>query len=386
MADIGPPLRVGWWQRLSSRLDTWMTDCLTSEAFQDWAARNPLTRTFVRRDAAKIYDLVAGFVYSQTLLAVVELDILQALRRGPMSVQALAVRASLQPDRMRALCQAASAIGLLKLRRDGSYGLARHGAAVLGVPGLSDMIRHHRIFYRDLDDPVALLRSDKTTELSRFWPYVAGNDRDLDETTARTYSDLMATSQALVAEETLNAVSLGGFRRLADIGGGTGVFLEHIARRHDGPDLVLFDLPPVALAGAERLRSVGLQDRIIIKGGSFLGDPLPAGCDALSLVRVLYDHDDQTIRTLLSRVHDALEPGGTVIISEPMSGGDRPSRAGDAYFGFYTMAMTTGRPRSAATHAGFLQEAGFADIRTHQTRRPFLTGVVTARKRRVHGN
>ena len=33
---------------------------------------------------------------------------------------------------------------------------------------------------------------------------------------------------------------------------------------------------------------------------------------------------------------------GSVVISEPMSGFKSPSRSGDAYFGFYTLAMTSG--------------------------------------------
>ena len=63
-----------------------------------------------------------------------------------------------------------------------------------------------------------------------------------------------------------------------------------------------------------------------------------------------------------------------------MSGGARPSRFGDAYFAFYTMAMRTGRVRSSARIAGLLNEAGFVRIEFPRTLRPFVTGVVTARK------
>ena len=115
-------------------------------------------------------------------------------------------------------------------------------------------------------------------------------------------------------------------------------------------------------------------------GGSFLSDPLPRDADSASLVRVLYDHDDSTVQKLLLRVFEALPANGQIIVSEPMSGGDMPTRAGDSYFGFYTMAMTTGRPRSAARHMVLLNEAGFEQMRVHPTRRPFLTSVVSARK------
>ncbi len=82
---------------------------------------------------------------------------------------------------------------------------------------------------------------------------------------------------------------------------------------------------------------------------------LPQGADAISLVRVLYDHADDTVAPLLRAVHDALPPGGRVVVSEPMSGGDSPDPATDVYFSVYTLAMQTGRTRSAAeiaAHAG----------------------------------
>ena len=217
---------------MAARFDAWRLSRIASAEFQRKAARFWLTRAFARRDAARLYDLVAGFVYSQTLLAAVELGVLRKLQRGPSTPEALAQSLGLSADRAIALCQAAAAIGLLTRLRDGSYRLGRLGAAALGVPGLEDMIRHHRTFYRDLRDPVGLLRGETETELSRFWPYVLGTADQIDPETAETYSELMATSQHLVAEETLDAINLGRVGALADIGGGTGVFLEHVARRY----------------------------------------------------------------------------------------------------------------------------------------------------------
>jgi demethylspheroidene O-methyltransferase len=62
-----------------------------------------------------------------------------------------------------------------------------------------------------------------------------------------------------------------------------------------------------------------------------------------------------------------------------MSGGERPDRATDVYFAFYTLAMGTGRTRSAAEIARHLRDAGFVDIETPRPRRSFVTSVVTAR-------
>jgi demethylspheroidene O-methyltransferase len=190
----------------------------------------------------------------------------------------------------------------------------------------------------------------------------------------------MAQSQTLVAEEALAALDLTGVRQLLDVGGGTGAFLAAAGRANPKLGLHLFDLPVVVDGARARFVEHGLTDRATITGGSFRTDALPQGADAVSLVRVLYDHSDDTVRMLLAKVHAALAGGGRLIVAEPMSGGDRPMRSTDAYFAVYCMAMRTGRVRSAGEIANLLTEAGFLDVRPVKTSRPFITGVVTARK------
>ena len=172
-------------------------------------------------------------------------------------------------------------------------------------------------------------------------------------------------------------VSLAGVGRLADIGGGSGAFLAEVAQAYPEMALTLFDLPAVVPSARERLQRLGLEARIDVVGGSFRDDPLPEGMDAISLVRVLYDHDDDSVAALLAKVHDALPPGGRLVISEPMSGGETPDPVTDVYFAFYTLAMRTGRTRSAATIRELCEAAGFADVKAHPPRRSFVTSVVT---------
>ena len=359
-----PGWRGGWLNRLVAR-----------PGFQSWASRFPLTRGRARADGAALFEIVQGFVHSQVLMALVELDIPRRLRAGPQDAASLGKACAVPADRMQVLLQAGAAQGLLKRKRTG-YALARQGAALMGVPGLEAMIRHHKAFYDDLRDPVALLRGDGDTNLARFWPYVFGGEIDPGE--AAIYSDLMAQSQRLVAEDTLRAVSLKGVSHLMDVGGGTGAFLEAAGRAAPGARLTLFDLPQVVPDAQARFDAAGMADRVEIVPGSFRDAPLPRGADTISLVRVLYDHAEHTVRSLLASAFEALPPGGRLIISEPMGGGARPERAGDVYFAFYTMAMQTGRTRSAAEIIALLEDAGFVQIKSPTPARAYVTRVITA--------
>lgn len=347
----------------------------SSPRFHAICARIPGLKHIARAEGRALFGIVSGFAQSQALLALVELRVLHQLQEGPVSAAAMAARCDLDAARMVLLLQAGAALQLIH-QRAGLWHLSARGAAFLTVPGLEAMVRHHGAFYADLADPVALLRGQGETQLARFWPYVFGAQGATDPAVTALYSGLMADSQGLVATDTLGLVDFAGVRHLMDVGGGTGAFLRAIGAAHGHLRMTLFDLPAV-VAGA---RFGVLSDRVTVHPGSFRDDPLPVGADAISLVRVLYDHADATVAALLGRVHAALPVGGRIIISEPMSGGVRPDPATDVYFALYTLAMQTGRTRSGAEIATMLRDAGFTGVEIHGGFRSFVTSVVTATK------
>ena len=348
--------------------------------FQRWASAFPLTRGTAAKDGADLFDLVQGFVKSQVLFALVELRILHRLMEGSQTADALAQVSGMRPDRMDRLLMAASAMKLTFKDRKGRYSLARLGAAMVGVPGLEDMIRHHSAFYRDMTDPVALLCDEIDTELAAFWPYVFGAAHATDEETSNRYSDLMARSQQIVAADTLAVVDLNRTQHLLDVGGGYGVFAEAAALKHPRLYATVFDLPAVEANAQALMGRSKAQGRLEFVPGSFRDDPLPEGADTISLIRVLYDHGDQTVEALLSKVFDILPEGGRLLVSEPMSGGTKPEVSGDVYFSFYCLAMQTGTVRSAARIAELCKKTGFSKIRPLRSRRPFVTTALTAEK------
>lgn len=353
----------------------WLTRLALSRRFHGIAARMPGLRRIVRREGAELFSIISGFVQSQALVALVEGGVLQVLASGPMDTDALSRRCAMQPAPLTVLLRAGAAMKLVSQDRRGIWRLAVRGAAFLTVPGLEPMVRHHHVLYRDLSDPLAFFRGQTETELAGFWPYVFGPLAQEDAGLAARYSRLMAESQVLVAEDTLRPVDLSKQTHLLDVGGGTGAFLAEVAKHFPGLTLSLFDMPAV-LAGVPS----PLRGRLSTYPGNFRTDSLPVGADTISLVRVLYDHDDQSVAALLAKVFHALPPGGLLVVSEPMSGGAQPDPATDIYFAIYTLAMRTGRTRSAAEIAEVLRATGFADIRSRRGDRPFVTSVVTAAK------
>ncbi len=352
---------------------------LASARFRRLALRLPVTRRIARAETRALFDLCAGFVYSQVLAACVRLDLFARLAERPASAADLSSRLGLDEPAAQRLLDAAVSLRLASRRSGGRYGLGPLGAVLAAEPGIAAMVAHHSALYRDLADPVGLLRGERDrTALGAFWPYAAADDpATLTAAAVADYSAVMAASQPMVAAEILDAYPFGRHRRLLDVGGGEGAFLQAVASRAPGVALGLFDLPAVIERARQRLSAAGISADL--HPGDFRTDPLPHGADVISLVRIAHDHDDTTVAALLRSVRRALAPGGVLVLAEPMSGTKGAEPIGDAYFGFYLLAMGSGRPRTAERLAEMLRDAGFAEVREARTATPLLVRVLVAR-------
>ncbi|MGY6636787.1 MAG: methyltransferase [Erythrobacter sp.] len=350
--------------------------------FQYWAARLPLINWIAKSRARGAFDMLAGFAYAQTLRAYVESGIFEVLREGPFTIAQVADSLDLSHEAAECLLRAGRALMLSQEARRDGWMLGEQGAVIAANPGVQAMVRHHRLLYADLADPMALLRADRRepTHLSRFWSYAgalhgaATRGQDTAE-----YSELMAASQHFVADEVLATVSFKDVRRLMDVGGGHGAFLGAVGSAFPHLELGLFDLPEVAAKGAEILSERLGAHRITAHGGNFFADPIPAGFDMVSLVRILHDHDDAPARALLANIHKSLAPGARLLIAEPMAQIPGAEAMGEAFFGLYLWAMGSGRPRSPAEITAMLREAGFSSAQVIATAQPVNASVVIAR-------
>ena len=374
---------ASWWERLRD----WRHRTVARPAFQRWAASFPLTRRIAQRQAGELFDLVAGFVYSQVLLACVRLDLFERLADGPLAPSALAASTRLEPDALQRLLAAAVSLELLEWRSGGRVALGRLGAPLVGHRAITSMIEHHATLYADLADPVALLRRSASARpaMAGYWPYAdhdaAGSPAALSPERVAEYSRLMSASQPLIADEVLAAYRFDRHRCLLDVGGGEGTFVRAVAAQAPALTLRVFDLPAVAARASERFEAWGLAPRAQAYGGDFFNDPLPLGADVVSLIRVAFDHPDDKVLRLLRAVRAALPDDGTLLLAEPLSGVPGAEAMADAYFGFYLLAMGRGRPRSAAELGALLQATGFSAPRVVPTRLPLQTGLLVARCR-----
>lgn len=355
----------------------WRNQMIASPRFQAFAADFPLTRPIARARSKALFDLIAGFTYSQTLAACLDLGLFERLAREPASLEILAQELEFEPKNLERLLKAAVSIDLLETSSSGVYDLGIHGAALRGNPYVVGFIRHHALLYEDLLEPIGLLRGRPDTALSRYWAYAGeGQNSPAARTQVADYTALMAASQQAVAREILALHDFSDARHLIDVGGSNGTFIAAAAARYPNLRFTLFDLPAVAEIAAETFEKHGISGRATIAAGSFLTDELPKGADIATLIRVLHDHDDDSALAILTAVCRILPKGGCLILAEPLSGAPDTAPIMDAYFGLYFAAMGQGKTRTQAEIAKIGRKAGFSKISSPKSRMPLLTSVM----------
>jgi len=77
-----------------------------------WSLSNPLTRWLTRRRTRRLFDLMAGFVHSQVLLACVRLDLFRTLHQAPADLDTVAQRTGLAASAFQRLPLSAAPPGL----------------------------------------------------------------------------------------------------------------------------------------------------------------------------------------------------------------------------------------------------------------------------------
>ena len=114
----------------------------------------------------------------------------------------------------------------------------------------------------------------------------------------------------------LAAHDFSGHRRLLDVGGNSGEFALRLCRAHPALDATVYDLPVVCDIGAAHLAREPEAARIRFVKHDPAQPALPGGHDLICFKSMLHDWPEVEMSGFLRRAHNALVPGGTVLIFE----------------------------------------------------------------------
>ncbi|HTV70713.1 MAG TPA: methyltransferase [Rhizobiaceae bacterium] len=332
--------------------------------------------------AVLLMALSSGFWAFKTLAAAHELDLFSHLAGGAgTTVADLAEALGLNPRPAEMLLTGCAALGLLE-KKDGRYRNTPLSETYLvrGKPyyfgGFVQMA--DKRLYAGWGKLAEALRTNRPTTWD---PAVQSSLFDGEDPAMLAYFwEAMHSMSTMSARKLGEAVEFSHFRRLLDIGGGSGAYDIELCKQYDELNATVFDLPHVAKIAAGKIAEAGLTDRIETAGGSFF-DGLPEGHDAHLLSMILHDWDEVKNRALLSRCFEALPSGGVVVISELLVNDEKTGPAPAALMSLNMLIETEGGQNyTPAEYSAWLEEAGFRHIETVWFDAPAANGAVIGRK------
>lgn len=326
--------------------------------------------------------LSTGFWAFKTLAAANELDLFSRLAGGAgTTVAELAEALGLHPRPAEMLLTGCAALGLLK-KTDGRYRNTPLSEAYLvrGKPyyfgGFVEMA--DKRLYAGWSRLAEALRTNQPTT----WDPAAQSSMfdSEDPTLLATFWEAMHSLSTMTARQLGEAVDFGRFRRLLDIGGGSGAYAIELCKQYEALRATVFDLPHVVVIAAGKIAEAGLTDRIETAGGSFF-DTIPADHDLHILSMIMHDWDEAKNRALLRRSFEALPSGGAVVIRELLVNDEKTGPAPAALMSLNMLIETEGgRNYTPAEYSAWLEEAGFRHIETIWVDAPAANGAVIGRK------
>jgi O-methyltransferase len=215
--------------------------------------------------AQAMQELLLGTWVAQTITAVADLGVADALADGPLQLDELASAVGAQPDALRRALRVLISKGIFAQHDDGRYRLTPRAdvlrsdapvsmaalARFVGAPQLRELWSLLTQAIRTGNSPVPALHGKS------FFDYL----RDEPEFSA-IFNDAMTGLSAYVDGPLIEAYDFTPYRTIVDIAGGHGRLLAAILGSAPNAQGILFDLPDVVTEAPSVLRKFGVANRV----------------------------------------------------------------------------------------------------------------------------
>jgi hypothetical protein len=268
--------------------------------------------------AAALMHLVSGFHVARALYVAAKLGVADLLCEGPKTGAQLAEATGTHaPSLERVMRLLASADVFAE------DGLGRFALTPLSIPlqsdravSLRDLVVHQlgEETYQAWGELMHSVRTGVTAFDHAFgvgvWEYRTHHPRY-----AALFDAAMSNLTSVHIDAVLAAYPFSVFRRVVDLGGGTGAFLIALLSAHPGLRGVLFDLPHVVESAREQIATTGLAHRCEVQSGDIFAG-VPEDADAYILSRVIHDWDDARAHSILENCRRAMPRNGKLLLIE----------------------------------------------------------------------
>jgi predicted O-methyltransferase YrrM len=307
----------------------------------------------------KLHEVSAAFLKCRILLTSAELDLFTKLKNRPRKVEELAQQENWDTRALRILMDALVSQGLLSKSQDGLYSVEEPMVTAL-VQGeetsILPMVLHRAHMWHTWSNLTEIVRTGVNPSV------VTKESRSTGE--MKDFIGAMHVVGRSMAEVIAASVDLTPYKRMIDLGGGSGTYTIAFLKRAPHMTATLFDVPDVVELARERLSDEGYLDRVNLVAGDYLKDEFPAGHDLVLLSAIIHSNGRQENRDIYARAFRCLIPGGAILIRDHIMDESRTNPPDGAIFAVNMLTATPdGDTYTLEEVREDLENVGFKDVR-----------------------
>src|SRR4051812_2297928 len=332
---------------------------MTTQTARPSSPAAPATQSSPLPPDAQVYQLALGFMVTACLHEAIQADIPDKLHAGPQPVAELARASGLNEDALYRMLRALASVGVFAETAPRTFSnsalsepLRRSAGPLRGVLDFMTGPLHFRVF----EHFHHAVRTGETLcqpalGVPMVWDYFAANAGE-----AKVFDDAMTAFSAATIPAVLATYDFAGIGTLVDVAGGHGFVLTSILQKYPQMKGVLFDMERVCIGARERIRKIGMENRVRVESGDFF-QAVPKG-DAIIMKHIIHDWRDAEARQILETCHRALPANGKVILIESvLEPGNGPDMG--KWIDLEMLVFPGGKERTEAEFRELFSSAGF---------------------------
>lgn len=304
-----------------------------------------------------VFAIARNFMRSRVILTAAELDLFALIQEGDSTAAKMASRLGVDKRALSRVLDCLVTFDLLV--KDGDvYSPTEEGAQYSSKNPESSlpMLLHMSRLWDSWSDLTQVVEKGPGSEQKPPKP--------MDPASRRAFIGAMHVIGRTLSEEIARSLDLSGFKKLMDIGGGSGTYTIAFLKNNPRMRALIFDLDDVVPMARERLEAEGFLDRTDLVGGDFYRDELPPGCDLALLSAIIHQNDPEQNLELFKKAYRALDPGGMLLIRDHIMDESRTKPPEGALFAINMLVNTRGGDTYTFSEVEKgLSEAGFVNIR-----------------------
>ena len=319
---------------------------------------NDLNKRLKIESPNELLELAIGYQKSQVLFSFVELEIPKILHEKKLSAKQLAEKLSIDLLAMERFLNACVVVGLLE--RENEIYRNTTLAEYFLVEGNQFYLGGQIKRYKNRSYPLW----ENLTEKLKMWKYGKSNSETPEDEDQGADSMAEQHNLALLHGRALaEAFDFSTYKRVLDLGGGTGAMSIGLCESYKNLNATVFDLPENVEKAGEFIAKSNLQTRVETVGGDVTKDELPKQFDVALLANLVSVFDVETNKKLLANLYKNLPENGACIISGWILDEERLSPEVSVLFCLEDVSWNSPDvEKSFSIYKSWLEEAGFKKI------------------------